>query len=397
MGLIAVSGCSRSASSTPPAKAADEPAKPTSVTLVQPVKKDMIHKIEQPGEIQAFEQTPIYPKVTGYIAKVLKDIDDPVKEGEALAELSVPEMEVELRQKEALVEQADAELTLAREMVGVADAELARSKGQFERLTKVGKSGVIDKENVDEAQYAFESSKAKRGIADAEVKVKQARLSVAKANRDQLQELLKYTTVRAPYTGVVVQRHVDTGHLVQPPQGARRDPLFVVARKDPVRIFVDVPEADALDVRNNARAVVRIEAIPGHEFPGTVARSAWGLDARARTLRTEIDLKNPDGKLRPGMYAQAAILVVHPQVFAVPSAAVATAGDLRLCFRADNGKAVRLPVKVGVTDQGFTQLLMKEKAGVPGTWEKITGDEEIIANAAGIKDGDAVSVSPGGK
>lgn len=391
--VLIVAGCSRTAA-VPNAQTKDAAKGPPSVTLVKPVTKTLVHRIEQPGEIQAFEQTSIYPKISGYVMKVHKDIDDPVEKGDVLAELTVPEMDVDLTQKQSLVTQAEAELQLAKDMVAVADAELSRMKSQFERFNKLGAT-VLDKEAIAESQFGFETSKAKRSMAQSDVAVKAARVEVAKNNRDHVKALLQYAILRAPYKGIVVQRHVNTGDFVQPLSGGKREPLFAVAQMDPVRIFVDVPEADALDVKKGAKADVRIEAAKGQTFSGTVTRSAWGLDPKARTLRTEIDLKNEGGRLRPGMYAHSSIVVEHPGVLALPATAVVTHADQRFCFRAESGKAVRVPVKAGVIDGGFVEVFMKQKPGKDGAWEKVTQDDEFIRDAASLTDGQEVVVGKG--
>jgi RND family efflux transporter MFP subunit len=433
-------GCAPPADSTPPAAPpagqAQVAAPPTAaVMVVKPVRKTMSYKIVQPGEIQAFALTPVYARISGYVHKVYKDIGDLVTEGEVLADLSVPEMDEELKQKQALVAQATAEIEQAKKLLGSAEAdlksaaarvreadagrlrvnaELRRAESQYERMKNT--SGVIAREVLDETRLGFEAARAavtevearvgsaeaervsreaKRDKAKTDISVAEAHLRVAQADEGHTAALLAYAKLRAPFAGVVTWRKVDPGHLLQPGAGGSKgEPIFVVAETDTVRIFLDVPENDAVLVSDGTPAVVSVQALNGEEFPGKVKRSAWTLDPKAgRTLRTEIDLKNADGRLRPGTYANATITVEHPNVLTVPAAAVVMQGEQPFCYRVEGGKAVRTPVRVGLRDAQFVEV-MKRKVGKGAVWEDLTGQEEFVAgNVAALADGQPVTAS----
>jgi RND family efflux transporter MFP subunit len=415
------------------------------VKIVKPVRKTLSHKIEQPGEIQAFARTPIRARISGYVLSVAKDIGDPVAKDDVLAELSVPEMDEELNQKKALVKQAEARLEQARKLADAAAAHLEsakakvkeaeasrlraaaerlRAESQYERMKK--SSSVISRDAIDEtrlgaeaaraavaeveakvksAEAAQRESAAKLATAKADIGVAEANLRVARAAEGRVAALVGYATLKAPFAGVVTRRHIDEGHLLHPSEGNDKgEPVFVVAQTDPVRIFVDVPENDAVLITDGARAVVRVQALKGQEFSGTVTRSAWSLDPRSRTLRTEIDLPNPNvrdaagrlqpGRLRPGMYAYATITVERANVLAVPASAVVTQGDHSFCYRLEGDKAVRTPIQVGFRD-GDRIEVVKKTVGKEGGWVDFTGEEEVIVNAAGLSDGQAVSIPAG--
>jgi RND family efflux transporter MFP subunit len=356
--------------------------------------------IEQPGfNLEPFEETPLYPRVSGYVGKwnKKKDIGAAVKKGEVLAELDVPEMEVDLRQKKAAVRQARAQVGQAQAAVLAAQAQLARSKSQSERLARLGKGGLMDKENVAEVRLAYEAAKASLVKANADVKAAEARVEVAEANQVYTETMLGYLQIRAPYDGVVTQRNVNTGDLVKP--GGK--PLFVVCQLDPVRVFVNVPGADAVWVRDGDPVTLQLQGAGGEVFPGKVTRNARSLDPQARTLRTEIDLPNPKGKLLPGMYVQARITVRHEKVWALPAAAVLTEGDQTFCYRVVDGKAVKTPLQVGLTGGGLVEVLKKQVRPSPDAeprWEPIAGTEEVVASdPAALSDGQPVRRAEGGK
>lgn len=440
-------GCNQPSQGAPPA-AGDEPPASVSVAVVKPERTTLRLAVRQPGTVQAYEQTPIFAKVAGYVGSWKVDIGDHVKKGDPLAELRVPELKVEVRQKTALVEQAKAEVTQAEQAAEAADksfqsaqakvkeieaarlraqAEYKRMKSQSARLTRVGQS-VVDREVLDETQYGFEAAeaglteveariksaeadaaryKAQWGKALADVAVAREHQAVAEANRDFAQTMLDYTKLTAPYDGVVTRRNVNTEDFVQPATGPRAEPLYVVERRDRMRILVDVPETDASWVNKKAKARVRFQVLKGREFVGEVARISYALDHIARTLVAEIDLDNPKDELRPGMYAIATITGELPGVLSLPASAVVTQGDVMLgyqtfCYLVVDGKAKRTLVELGARGTDRVEVLKKQtKAAKPGEdalWENFTGDEIVIkGNLAGLSDGQAVSVAAGGK
>ncbi len=410
-GLLAVTlsllgmtaGCDRhspaaTGTEQPPASAAG-----TVVRLVKPERQTIRHPIEQPGfNIEAFQETPLYAKITGYVASWKADIGDRVSKDQLLAAIGVPEMGVDLKQKEAAVRQATAQVAQAQAAVKNAQAQLERSRLQYERLARLGSQGTLDREQVEEARLGYQAAQAGLEKARADVSVAEGQLDVARANRDYSETMLQYTQVKAPYDGVVTQRRVNTGDFVQPAgTGTRGQPLFVVSQIDPVRVFVNVPGADAPWIKDGDPVSLRLQGAGGKLFQGKITRNARSLDPRARTLRTEIDLPNPDRKLLPGMYVQATITVSHPNAWTLPTEAVATEGDQTFCYRVEDGKAVRTPLQTGLRGGGRVEVLKKQvevpAPGEGGRWEDITGTEDIVAgDVASVSDGQPVQAATAG-
>jgi RND family efflux transporter MFP subunit len=455
--MALTAGCSKE-TGDPPVKGeaaqAGQPAQHT-VTVTNPKRQTVRYTIGQPGHIEAFERTAMYAKIAGYVEKIHVDIGDPVegplydekgkkvRPGTLLAELWVPELVAELNQKQALADQAAEEIALAKELVAVAEASLRsieaqmkeaeagrtraqatyeRWKLEYERVDANVRRGVLDAQTRDEtlrqlesaragkdeieakvesAKVAVKESEAKVRKARADVKVAAARHVAAEADRDHVAALVQYTKLEAPYKGVVVWRNVNTGDFFQPAAGAgsKGEPLFIVAQEDPVRIFVDVPETDAVLVTKDAEARIRVRGLSNEEFGGKVKRSSWALDPKARTLRTEIDVDNPGARLRPGMYAYATITVVHANTWTLPAKAVVAKDEQTFCFRVENDKAIRTPVKIGIREGQVIEVLKKQtkppKPGEAGTWEDFTDEDKIAtSNAETLTDGQAVSVAP---
>ncbi len=407
------------------------------VTPIKPTRKTLVRTTEQPGQIEAFEETAIHAKLAGFVKKVHVDIgdkvagpsrvstDQPEQPGQVLAELEMPELEAELKQKQALVAQAAAEVSQsaaaikvamsakasaealvveARASVERADAMYERWKSEFERVRELAAKQAVAQKVADETEQQFKSADAARREIAAKIKSAQAKLSesaaniekadadlvatqskhkVAEADEQKTRALLSYATLRAPFDGVITERHLDTGHLVQP-SGSSGKPLFVVVKADTVRIYLDVPEADAGFIAADSPAKLKVPSLPAPAFEGKVARTSWTLQAASRTLRTEIDVPNPDGKLRPGMYATAEIEVARrADALSLPKSAIGkdAAGSFVMSISAEN-KIAKLPIKTGIVAGTDVEIV-----------SGLTGDESLIgANLAAYKEGQAVEV-----
>jgi RND family efflux transporter MFP subunit len=410
-----------------------------SVRVVTPERAIIHREVSQPGAIEAFEETPVFAKVAGYVKKWHVDLGDGVRKGQVLAELSVPELEVELEQKESLIRLAEEQVGQARKVALAeeaavrsaeakireaeagreqAAAERKRAQSQYERLARAGQSGVIEKESIEENRLSFEAaeaglkqaearvltaqalrdeSRAKRDKALADVRVAEANRKVAGDNRDYVRAQLQYTRLPAPYDGIVSHRGINTGDFVQAVTTGKGRPLYVVQRTDLLRIFVQVPETDSDWVRKDADARIRVPALRGQTFTGRVARTSWSLDPTTHTLRVEIDLPNAGGPLRPGMYAYASLTADLAEVLTLPRSAVATEGDVTrgyqtYCFQVEDGKVRRLPIELGPGDGERVEVLRKRiRAG--GPWEPFSGTEQVVrGNLSQVRDGQIVRV-----
>jgi multidrug efflux pump subunit AcrA (membrane-fusion protein) len=372
-----------------------------SVVTVRPVRKSLLRTTTQPGRIEAFEETPVYARIEGYLRKrrtvedeagkpradkagkplmrELADMGDRVQENELLAEIDVPDMEEQLKQKLAQVGQAEAAIEQANATIARAEADYQRAKAEHRRISELADGGSVSRKLLDEAQYQFSAAEASRREAAARLAVAKAQLKVAEADTDHLRALLKYSKVRAPFAGVITQRNVDTGHFVRPPQGGTK-PLFVVARTDQVRVFTDVPPADAPLVDRDDPATVRVVDLDDAEFTDQVKCTSWVLNQVSRTLRTEIDLPN-DGRLKPGMYVDVRIVLAERKgVLTLPAASIFRDGDQTYCWCAEDGKACRKSIQLGLRVDNDVEII-----------SGLSEDELVIrSSAAPLAQGQAV-------
>ena len=290
------------------------------------------------GSVRPLEETVLYPRANGYVAKWLVDIGDRVKEGQTLAEIETPELDQELAQARAQLAQASA---------GVAQADANRefSQANLQRFKQLVPAGVASQQDLDKTQ-------AQSQVDSASVKVAQSAVQVQTANIRRLTQLKSFAHVLAPFAGTVTARNIERGSLVS---SGNATPLFKVAILDPVRVFVQVPQDAAAGVRNELTAKVSTREYPGRVFEGKVARSSGALDQNTRTMLVEVRVPNPKNELLAGMYAEVALtLPSSHRVFEVPATALLNdAKGLRVAL-VDDGDTLRLVPVVVERDTGAT-------------------------------------------
>ena len=410
--LICSGGCQPTSAQSPAAnKATDSAEPPARVATVKPQRKALERRSEQPGEIAAFEQTPLYAKVAGYVQAVNVDIGDKIKQGQPLAVLAVPELVEEAKQKTALVVQAQSHITQANAAVEVAqaaiesatakvaaaqaaiartNADVDRWKSETSRINELAERSAVTRKVADEtlqqlrvaegakleaeaqvvsAKAGVVETQAKLTAAKADVEAANAHLAVAQADRDRTQALVAYATIKAPYDGTVNQRNIHNGFYVQPATTGRDEPLLVVSHSEVVRVIVYVPETDAGFVKLGAPATIRVQSLDNKPFTGAVKRVASALDEKTRTLRAEIDLENRAGELLPGTYCYVSIVLgKRADALVIPSTAVMFDGDKASCFVVAGGQIARVPIEIGLRTRADVEVLSGlygEEAVVP--------------------------------
>ena len=265
------------------------------------------------GSIQPVQETLIYPRASGYVRAFRVDLGDAVTTGQVLAVIDHPELEQELRQVQAAVNQARAGLQQAR-----TQRELARVEAV--RYATLATTGIV-------SQQETAARRAQADVTEANVAAAAAAVASTEANVQRLQDLRGFATVRAPFDGVITARGVEVGQLVTAGSTAGAA-LFRVSKTDVVRVMVSVPQLYAPGVRVGAAATVRLREFPGRVFRGTITRTSGALDAATRTLLTEVRIANADRTLLAGMYVQLNLLLERAAApLYVPSTALVATGD----------------------------------------------------------------------
>ncbi|MGA2201045.1 MAG: efflux RND transporter periplasmic adaptor subunit [Terriglobales bacterium] len=271
----AVTFLNRHTESNALAKETEAVSVPT-VAVVQPASEPGNDELVLPGNLLAFEESPIFARTNGYLLRWYKDIGSKIQKGELLAAIDTPEIDQELSQARASREQIKAALDLA--------------KISADRWANLLKTDSVSQQEADQEASGYQQALANLAAADANVR--------------RLEELESFKNVYAPFSGVLTKRNVDPGALINSGAQATGKELFDVARVDPLRVYVSVPQAYAPSMKVGMKANVTLQEFPSQKFLGTVARTADAIDPATRTLNTEVDVPNKDGKLLPGSFGQ---------------------------------------------------------------------------------------------
>ncbi len=327
--------------------------------------------VSWPGTTEAFEQANIYARASGYISKRTVDIGSQVKAGDLLVEITAPEVEHQIAQAEGTLAQMQASLQQAK-----ANRDLAQVT--WDRDSKLVQQGWVTKQQGDTDRLNLEAQEAAVAVAQANIVAQTAQLRV-------LNQQKTYQSVIAPFDGVITQRNIDVGSLVQA-DATSGTFMFTLMHSDVLRIQLYVPQDQAFGVAPGVEAVVRVPEIPGRDFPGTVTRIADALQPGTRTLLTEIDVPNPDHALSPGVYCNVELKIPRktPSLI-VPSEAIIFNREGLSVAVVEDGVARFHKVTV-VRDFGTT---VEVSAGVKD------GDQVILNPAVDLTDGHKVQVRPG--
>ena len=330
------------------------------VAVIHPETGSKPQEIELPGTTEAFTEAPIYARTSGYLKQWYLDIGAHAKRGQLLAEIETPELDQQLEQAENSLKTAQANVQLAEVTA--------------DRWVYLLKTQVISKQETDQAVSDYH---AKKATADA-----------AEANVRRLQRLQQFERVYAPFDGVITARDTDIGALIQNGDSTGQKELFHLAAIDKLRVYISVPEVYATAVKSGETVTLTLDAFPGETFSGTIVRNSNSIDLTSRTLKVEVDVDNPTGRLLPGAYA-----FVHLKI---PAAARAvTIPTNTLLFRAEglrvalvrSGEVNLVPVTIG-RDYG---------SKVEVTSNLSAGDAVVIDPSDSITDGSRVEIAESGQ
>jgi len=354
--VLAVHGImTRSATTENLQRQANQAIAELAVSVVKPAKAPATISIDLPGQTQAFMQASVYAQTTGYVKKWNFDIGSQVKEGDVLAEIDTPEVDEQLNQAKATLKQAQAGFDLSR-VTYERDRDLLQRK-------------VIAKQDFDNAESDY------RG--------KQATVNSTEAAVLRLEALEDFKVLKAPFEGIVTTRNTDIGGMVNAGTG---NPLFVVARIRPLRVYINVPESMGGNVKVGDSAELKFDEFPGKTFAGKVVRTAGAIDPTSRTLLTEVDVPNENGQLFPGAYMQ-----VHLSTGSRKQSLLIPANTL--IFRSEG-------TMVGVVGAGNKVELKKIKIGQDlGSLLEVTqglsADDQVIVNPSdSLSSGQTVRIRP---
>jgi len=311
-------------------KAETDPGGPAGEVTVGVVKvkvKPLGRELTISSELIPFQEIDVYAKESGYVRQLNVDYGTRVKAGQVMAVLEIPELEIQLQQDDAAINSATDQVTRAQHQVGSIEAQHNVLHLQFDRLDKVAKSrpGLVAQQEVDDAQSKDLATEAQVESAKSNLDVARSQLDAAKAKREHDRVLFDYATITAPFAGVVTQRYANLGALMQSGTGSSTQamPLVRLSQDNLFRLVIPVPESYVRYIRVGDPVKVTVPAL-NRTYPGKVARFSVDVKEDTRTMHTEVDIANTDGKLIPGVYAEAVLtLDQRAKALAVPLQAVA--------------------------------------------------------------------------
>ena len=355
LGFFIYSGIrARAAAATTLARETRELAIPA-VSVISPEEGAPAEEIVLPGNTQAFTDTPIYARTSGYIKQWYADIGARVKAGQLLATIETPEIDQQLQQ--------------ARADLATAQANYKLSKSTADRWEFLLKTDSVSKQETDEK------------IGD--LNAKKATVDSSQANVRRLEETQAFQKVYAPFSGVITARNIDTGSLINAGAGAPGSQLFHIAAVNKLRVYVAIPEAYSRAARSGAPADLTLNEFPDRTFHGTLVRTSNSIDPTSRTLLTEVAVNNPTGELLPGSYVFVHLkLPSQVRAFTIPSNTLLFRSEgLRVALVRD-GHAQLVPVKIGRDYGANVEIVSGLHAG-----------EQVIVNPAdSLVSGTAVRV-----
>jgi RND family efflux transporter MFP subunit len=296
-------------------------------------KNDKPVELTLPGQAEAFNVASLFARATGYVAERRVDIGSRVHKDDLLLRIAAPDLDQQLEQAQAQLGQTQAAVLQAQAQVQSAQANANLANVTKFRETTLAEKGWETKQNADNATANFSVQTAGITNAQAGVAVAMANLKAQQATVDRLQALTAFEQVKAPFDGVITARNVETGDLLAQ-DNASGMPLFSIARDDVLRIAVYVPQSGAIGIHDGLEAKVTVPEMPGKVFQARVARTAVALQASSRSMRVEVDVQNPEGVLRPGLFVNVTFSIPRqaPAVVVPDEALVFNADGLRVAM-----------------------------------------------------------------
>jgi RND family efflux transporter MFP subunit len=315
----------------------------TPVNVTRPTVGTPSSQFALPATVQPYMATTIYARTNGYLLKWYADIGTHVRKGQLLATIASPEIDSQLDAARATLRQVEAGLKLAQITAG--------------RYANLSHTDAVAQQEVDQTAQNLRGQQATLQASQAEVR--------------RLQQLQGFEKVYAPFDGVITNRKVDVGNLINAGGSAQGVELFQLSQIGTLRVFVSVPENYAAAAKGESMANVEFAQYPGQSFPGTIVRNAHSIDPVTRTLLVEVDVPNKDGRLLPGSYANVRFNLHQNQPsYVLPANTLLFRAEGQQVATVKNGQVIELRnVAVG-TDFGSTVQIVSG----------LNGSEDVVLN-----------------
>ena len=424
VGLIAggMAVRARGRTTPPPASApAQVVQSPVTVTVAAARRADIVARVLAPGSVTSIRDAKIGSKISGRVAQVLVEEGQRVSAGAPLLRLDTGDLTAQEAQAQASAAaararlasvvtwprpeermQSAAQVSQAQATLRSAQAQLELAQANVQRMRSLQAQGAVSKQDLDsfetqarvaqaqvaQAQAAYDSARqswtiTQVGSRPEDIQQARAQLAQAEAGLAIIRVQLRDSTVYAPFAGTITQRSVEPGEVVS---SQSSNALFTLSQIADVYVELAVPEEHHAKIRPTEEALMQIDGLPGRTFRGRVEDIRPAANVASRSFGVKVRVPNPDGVLRPGMFARGAIVVgTRPQVLQVPERAVVTATSGPLVFVVKDGRAVRQPVVLGErSGDGFVEITSGLSAG----------DQVVVEGQEGLSDNQPVTPRP---
>jgi len=393
LSLATVTGACKASSATPDQTAGRGAAQADvrEVEVVPATEDRLVRAVTVTGTLAAEEQVTLSLKVTGRLEHLYVDLGSRVTRGQVLARLVPTDFNLRVSQAEAALQQARARLGLPLEgedgrvvleqtsLVRSARALLEEAKLNRDRTATFVERGIAAKATLDSAEAALKVADSRYQDAIEEVLNRQAVLEQRRTELELARQAARDAQLTSPLDGVVRERHVTVGQYL-----AAGSPAVTIVRMHPLRLRVAVPEREAQQIRVDQRVQVQVEG-DTNAHVGRVARISPAIDEASRTLMVEAEIPNPQGVLRPGSFANAAIIASNADpAISVPSSALVTFAGVEKVLTVKDGKVVEKRVSVGRRERDRLEIVSGLAAG-----------EQVIARPGNLVEGTPVRVAGG--
>lgn len=373
-----LSGCGSGQAA--PEAAAEHPVVP--VAKVE--RADLSRDVNIAAEFKPYQEVELHAKIAGYLRRISVDVGDRVRAGQVIGVLEVPEMAEDQAQAAAAERRTHLEVDKAQSEVQRADSLLKMREVLYNRLVAVSKArpNMIAQQELDDAAAKYQEAKAQVAVAKASLAANAEQVQVSNASRKRVDTMMRYLEITAPFSGMVTKRYADPGAMIQAGTASQSQamPVIRLSEIDRLRLTLPVPESAVARVRLGAPVEVRVDSL-GRVFEGKVARFTGELNSATRTMDTQVDVMNPGGVLKPGMFATATLgLEGRMNVLTVPVQALPSG---------DHGKQV----KVWVVDdqQRLQQRAVQIGLETPDRVEVVSGlnekDKVVVGQRGSLKAG----------
>lgn len=376
--MLTAAGCSK-----PRLEAAETASEVPAVPVATVGLQDLDTKVTLTAEFEPYQEIDVMSKLTGYVREIGVDVGDRVRRGQQLASLDVPEMQDELTKSAAAIDQADAELAAATEDARRAESTHELAHLSYERIRRVADAepGLVPRQDVDEVRVRDTVAEAQTAAARSRLKAAEQKIRVSRAEHARLETLFHYSSIAAPYDGVVTRRYANVGTMLQPNGSPQTSGVVRIAEEKRLRLILPVPEVAVPSLKVGAPVSVLVPSL-GRSFDGQVARSTNRIQQATRTMDTQVDVKNDDDLLVPGMYAQVELSTAHrPNTLSVPIDAIDRAGGTARAYAVgDDGVVHVAAVTLGLETAQFVEV----RSGLS------EGQRVILGRHADLRDGEHV-------